>query len=134
MRRFQTPTPIEAVAGGLAAAVAGTAVKDLVGFMRYRSGGGKSRLLDWEFSAGVTDWTNAPDPAQVGRRVVEGVFDRELPASFARATNNTVHWAYGSSWGALYGLIAGSLPEQAVSGMACRSGWQCGPRRMCPCR
>jgi len=108
-RPTSTPSPVAAVTGGLAAAAVGTAAMDLLLYARYRRGGGTSPPLDWEFSAGVTSWDQAPAPAQVGRRVVEGVFRRTLPDDTAAAINNITHWGYGALNGAPYGIVAGSL-------------------------
>lgn len=102
-------TPLGALLRGVVAGAAGTAVMDLVQFARSRAGGGEQGLLEWEFSAGVADWDSAPAPAQIGRRLVEGLFQVELPDDRAALTNNVVHWAYGTGWGALFGLVEGSL-------------------------
>jgi hypothetical protein len=112
--RDGTLTPLFAIGRGLAAAVLGTAAMDAVLFARYRRGGGASRFLDWESSAGVTDWEQAPAPAQVGRRLVDGLFQTQLPASRARLVNNVTHWAYGILGGAAYGVVAGSLPRRHI--------------------
>jgi hypothetical protein len=102
-------TPLGAVVRGLAAGAVGTAAMDLVQFARYKVGGGKERLLAWEFSAGLQGWEQAPAPAQLGKRVVEGVFQRQLPPQRAALTNNLVHWGYGIAWGGLFGLVEGSV-------------------------
>ena len=81
---------------------------DLVWFRRYRKGGGTDGFVDWEFSAGTKSYEDAPAPAQVGKRVVEGVFDTELAPESAALMNNAVHWATGMGWGALYSVVAGS--------------------------
>jgi hypothetical protein len=65
-------TPIGAVGRGLLAGAAGTAAMDTFLFARYRLGGGDSSAVDWETSAGVTSWDEAPAPAHVGKRLVEG--------------------------------------------------------------
>lgn len=108
-------TPIGALARGLLAGAAGTAAMDLLLYGRYRRDGGKDRFADWESSAGLQDWDAAPAPAQVGRRLVEGVFQTTLPASRARLVNNITHWAYGISAAAGYGLVAGSLRTPRVA-------------------
>jgi hypothetical protein len=41
-------------------------------------------------------------PAEVGRRIVEGVLQREVPEEWMGALNNIMHWLYGTSWGALF--------------------------------
>jgi hypothetical protein len=113
MARVQQ-TPLGALARGAVAGVVGIAAMDLVQFARYRRGGGNDRLLAWEFSAGLKDWEQAPAPAQIGRRVVEGVFQRQLPPQRAALVNNLTHWGYGIAWGGLFGLVAGSLRAPKV--------------------
>ena len=102
-------SPIGAVSRGLLAGVAGTVAMDFWQYVLYRRAGGKERLTQWEFSSDVKDWTDAPAPAQVGRRVVEGLFARKLPDERAALVNNVTHWAYGVSSAAAYGVLAGSL-------------------------
>jgi hypothetical protein len=63
----------------------------------------------WEISEQITRWERAPAPAQVGRRIVEGLFERKLPDARASQVNNVTHWAYGVLAGASYGVLAGSL-------------------------
>lgn len=101
-------TPLGAAVRGMVAGAAGTATMDLVWFARYRRGGGNDQFLDWEFGA-PSDWDSAPAPAKVARRVGEGFLGREIPVERIRLLNNTVHWSYGVFWGALYGIVAGSL-------------------------
>jgi hypothetical protein len=106
-------TPLSAVARGLLAGAFGTAAMDALLFIRYRRGGGRTRFADWELSSGVS-WDNAPAPAQVGKRLVEGLFEVELPAKSAPLVNNATHWGFGILSGAGYGLVAGSLPSPRI--------------------
>ncbi|MCW2526708.1 MAG: hypothetical protein JWM76_1568 [Pseudonocardiales bacterium] len=108
------PTPVGAVARGLVAATAGTLAMDLVLFARYRKGGGKDALRDWEISSAVKTWEDAPAPAQVGRRLYEGLFQVQLPDRKASLVNNVIHWTFGVLAGAQYGLLAGSLRRPRV--------------------
>ena len=101
-------SPLGTITQGLLAGAAGTLAMDLVWFRRYRKGGGTHGFVDWEFSAGTKSYEDAASPAQVGKRVVEGVFDTELPPESAALMSNAVHWATGIGWGALYGIVAGS--------------------------
>lgn len=113
------PSPLGAVARGVVAGAVGTAAMDLVWFARYKHGGGKDKLVDWEFSSGLKDWESAPAPAQVARRVGEGFLQREIPPERAALMNNAVHWSYGMLWGVLYGIVAGSLrSRRAAYGLA----------------
>ncbi len=102
-------TPVGAVARGLVAGTVGTLALDLVWYVRYRRGGGKSGFREWEFSSTVQGWEEAPAPAHVGKRLVEGMFQRDLPDSHAKLVNNITHWGYGLLNGAQYGIVAGSL-------------------------
>lgn len=101
-------SPVGTVLQGVAAGAIGTLAMDLVWYARYRRGGGENSFLDWEFSASTKSWDDAGAPAQVGKRVTEGLLQRELPEEAAAMTNNAVHWGTGLQWGALYGLVAGS--------------------------
>lgn len=107
-------TPVRAVARGIVAGLVGTAAMDTLLFARYRRRGGADGLYEWESSAGVTDWEQAPAPAHVGKRLVEGLFGVQLQPSRARLVNNTMHWGYGAFNGAIYGVIAESLPRRRV--------------------
>jgi nitrite reductase/ring-hydroxylating ferredoxin subunit len=102
-------TPVGAIARGAAAGVIGTLAFDLWLYLQYRRGHGTEPFPDWEFSADVNGWDSAPAPAQVGRRIIDGLFQTELPDSRARLINNIAHWAYGLSGATAYGVVAGSL-------------------------
>lgn len=104
-------TPLGAVVRGAAAGAVGTVAMDLLWFSRYRRNG-DSGFVDWELSAGLSSWDEAPAPAQFGRRLVQGVLQRELPPERARLVNNIVHWATGVGWGAAFGLVSGSFPTR----------------------
>jgi hypothetical protein len=107
-------TPVAAIGRGLVAGTVGTAAMDAYLFALYRRGGGNNSFPSWELSADVTSWEQAPAPAQVGKRLVEGVFQIELPPGSARLVNNVTHWGYGILSGAAYGIVAESLPEPRV--------------------
>lgn len=105
-------TPLGAVLRGAVAGAVGTLAMDLLLYARYRRGHGESGFTDWEFSAGLNSWENAPAPAQFGKRVFEAIFQRELPAHRARFVNNVSHWATGVGSGAAFGLVGGSVPTR----------------------
>jgi long-chain acyl-CoA synthetase len=116
-------TPLGVLVRGAVAGAVGTVAMDLLLYVRYRRGGGKSGLTDWEFSAGLDSWDDAPAPAIFGRRVFEGVFQRQLPPQRARLVNNVVHWATGVGWGDVFGLLIGSLaPRRAWYGLLFGAG------------
>jgi hypothetical protein len=87
---------------------------DLLWFSRYKRDGGGGGFLEWEFSSGLCSWDQAPAPAQIGKRLVEGLFQREVPAERAALVNNLTHWAYGILGGGQYGVVAGSLPTPRI--------------------
>jgi hypothetical protein len=107
-------TPLGAVVRGLGAGAVGTLAMDLLLFARYKRGDGKSSFREWELSQEIESWDQAPAPAQVGRRLVEGLFQRPLPNRLAPLVNNVTHWGYGVVNGAPYGLVVGSLPRARV--------------------
>lgn len=105
-------SPLAAVLQGLVAGAIGTAV-----FTAYQLATGKAS----EPPDQPHDWSETPPPAQVGERVAEGVFQREVPLERAGTVMQIVHWLYGTSWGALYGLLEESIRKPAVSGIAMTS-------------
>ena len=112
--RANTLTPAGVVIRGLAAAAVGTLAMDVWLYARYRRDDGKTGFRRWEFSADVLSWDQAPAPAQVGKRLYEGLFQRELPDHRAGLVNNITHWAFGVLNGAPYGILAGSVPTPRV--------------------
>lgn len=104
----QKLSPVAAATLGAAAGTVGTAAMDAVWYARYRRGGGQQGPLAWETAEGVDKWDDASAPGQVGRRLVEGFTQQELPDQWARTMTNIVHWATGLAWGAQFGILAGS--------------------------
>jgi hypothetical protein len=113
-RRTRRLTPLGAVTRGLVSGAVGTLAMDALWYARYRRASGASDFAQWEFSSALSSWDQAPAPAQVGKRLVEGLFERELPPARAALVNNVTHWAYGMLGGAQYGLVAGSLRAPRV--------------------
>jgi hypothetical protein len=110
MRTPKQLTPLGAIASGLAAGLVGTACMDTVRFLRQRRSGGERDPLRWEF-APVRTWQEAPDPGQVGKRLIEGFTQHELPEAAAWPVSTLMHWSYGAAYGALYGVLAGSVRQ-----------------------
>jgi len=105
-------TPLKAITYGVIAGLAGTAAMDLLMYKRFVADGGDHGLLDWETAAGVDGYDRAPAPAQVGRRLVEGYLQIELPPSSARLMTNVMHWATGVSWGVNHAIVVGSMARR----------------------
>jgi hypothetical protein len=114
IQRRRGMTPLGALARGVIAGTVGTAAMDALLFARYQRDGGDSAFAAWESSAGLDSWDHAPAPAQVGKRLVEGLFQRELAPDRARLVNNATHWAFGLFGGVQYGLVAASLKVPRV--------------------
>jgi len=91
MKRNPNPKPLGAVARGLAAGAAGTAAMTL-----YQTAVAKIRGTE----ASTT-------PAEVGKRVIRGVFHRRFDEDHTGALNNAMHWSYGTGWGTAYALTEG---------------------------
>ena len=115
-------TPLGAVLRGALAGAVGTLAMDLLWYRRYRRSGGDSGFVPWESSAGLDSWEDAPAPARFGKRLIETVFDSELPPTRARLVNNVMHWATGVGWGAALGLVGGSVPIRLWQGPAFGTG------------
>ena len=45
-------------------------------------------------------------PAEVGKRVIRGVLQRDVPEEQTDTINTAMHWLSGTGWGALFGLAA----------------------------
>ena len=105
-------TPLAAVVLGAAAGAVGTLAMDLLWYTRNRREGGDSGFTDWEFSADVESWDNAPAPARFGKRVFKALFRRDLPPEKAGLVNNIMHWATGVGWGAVFGLLSSLVPTR----------------------
>jgi hypothetical protein len=91
-RRSRT-TPLGAVIKGLVAGAIGTAVMTAYQLAAAKAmGSGSSNV-----------------PGEVGKRVLEGVFQREVSDEQVEQLTNPVHVIYGVSWGPLYGIVQSSL-------------------------
>jgi hypothetical protein len=94
-------TPLGALARGLAAGVAGTAamtgLQELVGLVRGGDGKPPRR------------WADTPAPAQIGRRLLEGVFEQRVTLKRAPLLTHLFHWGYGTALGGAYGLVQGTV-------------------------
>jgi hypothetical protein len=107
-------TPAAAIAQGLAAGVIGNAV-----FTGYQTLQARLRSSDSNGSdeSAPDDWSEAPAPAQVGQRIVSGVFERDVSTDQAGLLTNVMHWLYGTSWGALYGVLQETNHRPVANGV-----------------
>lgn len=95
-------SPLGAVGRGLVAGAIGTAAMTAAQTAWYRATGSES----------------SSTPAEVGRRLVEGVLRRRVPEERLPLLNQVMHWAYGTGWGVAYGLVAGTRRPGALRGGA----------------
>jgi hypothetical protein len=91
-------TPIGAATRGLVSAAVGTAVMTAAQTAYYKATGSEP----------------SSTPGEVGKRIVEGVLQRESPPPESPVLNQGMHWLYGTSWGLPYGLVAGSQRSSSV--------------------
>jgi hypothetical protein len=91
-----------AILGALAGA-AGTAAMDALWYRRARRGGSTQGPMQWEFAAGTSSWDDVSAPGKVGHLVLEKMTGGEPPDTWARSTQNAVHWLTGIAWGAQLG-------------------------------
>jgi hypothetical protein len=111
-------TPLAALGRGLAAGISGTAVMTAAQVLPSKLA--SSGDADEQPQEEPRDpWAEAPVPALVAKRVSEGVFHTEVPAERIGLLTNAMHWAYGTSWGAVYGLLHARASERPLrSGVA----------------
>lgn len=53
----------------------------------------------------ITDHAGEATDAKVGKRVIEGVFDKEVGPELITPLTHAMHWATGTGWGAVFGLL-----------------------------
>lgn len=129
----RTLSPAGAVSRGLVAGAAGTALMTLAQTAYYKATGSES----------------SSTPYEVGKRIIEGVLQRDVPEGSKNTLNTAMHVLYGTSWGVPYGIVSGThdspqpvLRSAAKLGVAVWSGslvelpamqlappvWESGPR------
>lgn len=106
-------TPLGTLLHGLAAGLVGTAAmtayQELVSWMK-RSRSGDAGKTD----SSPKDWHQAPAPAQVGKRLIEGLFQREVSPDRISLLTHTMHWVYGIGWGGIYGIVQGTAKAPPI--------------------
>ena len=107
-------TPLAAVGQGLLAGVIGNAIFTGYQALEAKLTGGNGAQPEKP----PKDWSETPEPAQVGQRIVEGVFEEDVPLEKADTMTTTMHWLFGTSWGAVYGIYQETFKQPVVSGAA----------------
>jgi hypothetical protein len=90
--------PLTATLGGLAAGAAGTGAMTAA----------QTAYMD------ATGGEPSTTPAEVAKRIIRGVFAREVSDERTEQLNNAMHWLYGTSWGAAYAIAAGGRRPRAI--------------------
>ncbi len=134
----RSPTPLGAIVRGAAAGLIGTAL--MTGAQRVASdvqrrgdegadGGGPQQQ-----PTEPDPCEQAPMPAKVARRIIEGVFHHDVPPERIPLLTHAMHWAYGIGWGSVYGVLRGSYGGRAFpQGLAFGTGvWRCRTSSSCP--
>jgi uncharacterized membrane protein YagU involved in acid resistance len=69
-------------------------------------------------------WAEAPAPAQVAKRAADALGKgRRVTKKQVPLLTNAMHWAYGVTWGAAYGLVASVVePAPLRAGLALGGG------------
>ncbi len=106
-------SPLGAVVRGLAAGVVGTAAMTAWQQLSMKlQASGQSESEGEQEQQGDEGqgkpWEQASEPAKVARRISEGVFEQKVSADAIPLLTNAMHWAYGTGWGAVFGLIQGT--------------------------
>lgn len=117
-------TPLGALTRGLVAGAVGTGAMTVHQELRRRMR--QSRSHEGSSNGGGEQrdpWESAPAPAVVARRVIEGIFGREVGPEKIGLLSNVMHWAYGIGWGGVYGLVEGTADAGPIaSGAAFGTG------------
>ena len=115
--RTANRTPAGVIARGIAAGVVGTACMTALQELMSRRRRAQAASTTNGSAPPADPWEKAPAPAQLARRVVEGVFQHEVSPERITFFTNAVHWGYGTAMGAVYALGESSLRERpAVHG------------------
>jgi hypothetical protein len=102
---------------GFAAGIAGTGV-----MTAYQLAVRKARGQRLDTPVPRT-WADAPAPAQVVKKAAEAVgHGRDVTKKDVPRLTNAMHWAYGTWWGLAYGLLAGRVAPDPLSGGALLGG------------
>lgn len=81
-------SPLEAVGKGLLAGVVGTAAMTAAQTAYYKATGAEG----------------SNTPAEAVKKIVRGLTGKQISDEHDETLTNATHWAYGTSWGAVYGL------------------------------
>ena len=69
-------------------------------------------------------WADAPPPAQVAKKAADALgHGKRFTRDDVPLLTNAMHWLYGVTWGAFYGVAAGAVkPDPVAGGLAFGTG------------
>lgn len=108
-RTEKSQTPIGALTRGVVAGAVGTACMTALQEVMARRRRAHAPVSSGNGDGPGDPWESAPAPAQLAKRVIEGVFQREVPVERITFFTNAVHWGYGTAMGGMYGLVQGTV-------------------------
>lgn len=120
--RVKRLTPLNAVAAGLAAGVVGTGLMTAWQELAARLRPPASEDAPEADQPPRDPWDDASAPAKVAKRIGEGVFLTPVSSERIPLLTDVMHWGYGTSWGAVYGLIASSARDAPTLGAGAAFG------------
>jgi hypothetical protein len=117
----ERPTPLGAIGRGLVAGAIGTAAMTAWQTLaaKLQESGEESEGSSSEGSSAEEKkdpWEEASAPAKVAKRVLEGVFQEQVGPERIGFLTEAMHWGYGTSWGAAYGVLAGTAGRSTLRG------------------
>ncbi|MDP8968364.1 MAG: DUF1440 domain-containing protein [Actinomycetota bacterium] len=126
-------TPLGAIGRGLAAGAVGTALMTVAQELSAKLQASQDSAQQGDDQQGADEqgadqqgvgqqeqdpWEQASMPAKVARRISEGVFEHEVSPERIGLLTHAMHWAYGTGWGTVYGLIGGTFrPRPLPAGL-----------------
>ena len=111
-------TPLGALVRGLVAGGAGTAL--MAAYQELVQSGERG---DNQQADEAERWQQAPAPAQVAKRILEGVFRKQVGADQIPLLTTVMHWLYGTAQGGMYGLVQETFRMNPIaSGLAFGTG------------
>ena len=115
---MKPPTPLGSVGRGLAAGVVGTLCMTAWQELSSKLQAAAKDSVPEPETPPQDPWEEASAPAQVAKRIGEGVFEKTVSPNLIPLLTNVMHWGYGTCWGSVYGLVAGSArkPQGLRSG------------------
>jgi len=98
--------PMQAVGKGVLAGLVGTAAMTAAQelYARLPSDGGPGAAEEPD-----DPWEQASAPAKVGKRLVEGMLQKEVSEDLIGPFTHGMHWGYGTANGVAFGLVQPSL-------------------------